>query len=72
MKKNLIYFLLLTIFCINYSCITEDKEISSDAIELQIGDHIPSFNITMNDGKTISDKDLIGQESVIVFFPYRV
>ena len=68
MKKNLIYFLLLTIFCINYSCITEDKEISSDAIELQIGDRIPSFNITMNDGKTISDKDLIGQESVIVFF----
>ena len=68
MKKNLIHFLILAILCVNFSCTTEHEETSSDVIELRIGDHIPSFSITMNNGKTINHKSLIGQVSLIVFF----
>lgn len=35
---------------------------------LHVGDHLPSFSITMNDGRTLTTEDFIGKSSVIIFF----
>lgn len=68
MKKHIIrpiFPLLLSLFL--FSCITEEEH-THTGIELTVGDKIPSFSVTLNTGETISDKDLTGQLSFIVFF----
>lgn len=59
-----IYTALLLLLCT--SCINE-KEPSS-ANDIAVGDRLPQFEVTLNDGTTVSTKDLEGKKSVIVFF----
>lgn len=49
------------------SCIQE-KEVPTTGANLQIGDKIPHFTVKMNDGSTISEENLHGCVSLIVFF----
>ena len=69
MKKQAISrFILFLLFpFLLCSCIAEEEEILSGA-DLGVGDMIPAFTITLNTGRTISDQDLKGQLSLIVFF----
>ena len=68
MKRQTAYHsILLLVSFLLVSCITEEEEIPTGS-ELVVGDKIPSFSVTMNTGETISDKDLSGQLSLIVFF----
>ena len=46
------------------SCISEPE--LTDVIK--VGDQLPNFTITMNDGSTLRTSDLAGSESMIVFF----
>ena len=39
-----------------------------DIIEIKVGDNLPSFQVTMNNGDVISNETLQGNISVIVFF----
>lgn len=69
MKKQAISrFILFLLFpFLLCSCIAEEEEILSGA-DLGVGDKIPAFSVTLNTGRTISDQDLKGQLSLIVFF----
>ena len=68
MKRQTAYHsILLLVSFLLVSCITEEEEIPTGS-ELVVGDKIPSFSVVMNTGETISDKDLSGQLSLIVFF----
>ena len=68
MKRQTAYHSILLLFSfLLVSCITEEEEIQT-GINLVVGDKIPSFSVVMNTGETISDKDLSGQLSLIVFF----
>ena len=68
MKRQTAYHsILLLVSFLLVSCITEEEETPTGS-ELVVGDKIPSFSVTMNTGETISDKDLSGQLSLIVFF----
>lgn len=48
------------------SCIAEDEPVAGN--ELAVGDRIPDFSVAMNNGERISDDDLLGKVSLIVFF----
>ena len=68
MKNRTTYQAILLLFSfLFFSCITEEDDIQTGA-NLVVGDKIPSFSIMMNNGEIISDKDLTGQLSLIVFF----
>ena len=62
--KRIIYVvsLMLAVLCLA-GCIKENL-----GADLKVGDRLPDFNVTMNDGVTISDNSLIGKVSCIVFF----
>ncbi len=47
-----------------YSCI---NDVPTGA-DIQVGDHIPQFSVTMNDGSVVTDSSLAGNPAVIVFF----
>ena len=67
MKKYLLILtLLLTAFHFS-SCVTDDEE-EDKGTELNIGDSIPSFTVSLNNRKTVSSNDLLGNVSLIVFF----
>lgn len=55
---------LLSCLLIATACIKEDH----GGADLQVGDMIPDFEVVMNDGKVISDDDLKGSVSVVMFF----
>ncbi len=62
MKK--FYLLLSTVFITMISaCINEDV-----GVDLRVGERLPDFEVEMNDGRTVNNKDLIGSVSVIMFF----
>ena len=61
MKRLFAYSLV--IFCL-FSCI-KDKPLGA---ELAVGDRIPDFVVTMNDGTEVSGEDLREGVSVIMFF----
>jgi len=66
MKQNIMLSLLAAIcaaVCFS-GCINDDMK----GADLQVGDMIPSFKVTMNDGSEVSDKSLSGNVSCIVFF----
>ena len=68
MKKVKFITALLLCFCI-FGC--KDKIFEKDDNvygNVQVGDQIPAFSVTMNDGTKISNQDLIGYNSLIVFF----
>ena len=45
-------------------CIIE-KDSGAD---LKVGDHLPDFSVKMNDGRVVTDEDLIGSVSCVVLF----
>ena len=49
---------------IMFGCIKERQT----AADLQTGDSIPDFRVEMNDGRVVTDEDLKGETSVIMFF----
>ena len=54
--------------CLLFSSCIQEKEVPTAGANLQIGDKIPHFTVKMNDGSTISEKNLHGCVSLIVFF----
>ena len=36
---------------------------------LQIGDKMPAFSVTDETGRTVTERDLLGQKTVIYFYP---
>lgn len=59
---------MVTLFlcCFSASCINDEPEEGN--IELTIGDAIPDFQITLNSGNSISNTDLLGKVSLLIFF----
>ena len=62
-----IVFILFSACLFLSSCIQE-KEAPLRGANLKIGDKIPHFTVKMNDGSTISEGNLHGCVSLIVFF----
>ena len=62
--KRIIYivYVLLTALCMQ-GCIKENV-----GADLKIGERLPDFAVTMNDGTVISDDSLMGNVSCVVFF----
>lgn len=61
--KQLLTFALCAIM--TNSCVTDDEPAEW---ALGVGDSLPAFSVTLNDGKEVSDSSLKGKASVIVFF----
>jgi len=59
--KRIIIIAAMALLC---GCI---KEKQTD-VDLKAGDSIPDFRVEMNDGSIVTDEDLKGQTSVIMFF----
>lgn len=69
MEKHILYLLAFILFgATALSCTSEDDNATDNAIELSIGDRLPDFIVTTNNGTTVSNKSLAGQVSLIVFF----
>ena len=49
------------------ACVTDGDEPLTGQ-ELVVGDRIPDFEVVMNDGRRVSDEDLLGNVSLIAFF----
>ena len=60
--------LILFVLAVFGSCISEDADKGSQGANLVVGDSLPTFQVTMNDGSTVSTADLLGSVSVVVFF----
>ena len=61
------FVLCLAAFCSALflsGCIIE-KDSGAD---LKVGDHLPDFSVKMNDGRVVTDEDLIGSVSCVVLF----
>ncbi len=56
-------FCLLVLTVMTFGCIKEDE-----ANELKVGDSLPEFTVQMNDGSIVSNGNLKGAVSVIMFF----
>ena len=61
-------FLTLFVLAVLSSCISDDSEKDSQGANLVVGDSLPTFQVTMNDGSTIRTSDLLGGVSVVVLF----
>ena len=61
-------FLTLFVLAVLSSCISDDSDKDSQGANLVVGDSLPTFQVTMNDGSTIRTSDLLGGVSVVVFF----
>ena len=72
MRKFLLWFLaaLLMTACGGCSAIDDkvDGDEVTDADSLVVGDQLPEFEVTMNDGSVVRTADLKGQPSVVVLF----
>ena len=72
MRKFLLWFLaaLLMTACGGCSAIDDkvDGDEVTDADSLVVGDQLPAFEVTMNDGSVVRTADLKGQPSVVVLF----
>ena len=60
--RSLFALLVLAVFS---SCISDDP---SEEFSLGVGDSLPTFQVTMNDGSTVRTTDLLGDISVVVLF----
>lgn len=68
MKRVKFITVLLLCFCI-FGC--KDKIFEEDNNvygNVQVGEKVPDFSVTMNDGTEVSNQDLIGYNSLIMFF----
>ena len=63
--KKIVHILAALIAAICLCGCIKDKITGAD---LTVGDHIPEFSVSMNDGVLVSDRSLIGDVSCIVFF----
>lgn len=61
-------FLTLFVLAVLSSCISDDSDKDSQGVNLVVGDSLPTFQVTMNDGSTIRTSDLLGGVSVVVLF----
>lgn len=61
-------FLTLFVLAVLNSCISDDSDKDSQGVNLVVGDSLPTFQVTMNDGSTIRTSDLLGGVSVVVLF----
>ena len=62
--KKVIYIVsaLLATLCLS-GCIKENV-----GADLKVGDRLPDFAVTMNDGTVVSDDSLMGNVSCVMFF----
>ena len=60
--------LILFVLAIFSSCISDDSDTETQGANLIVGDTLPTFQVTMNDGSTIRTSDLLGGVSVVVLF----
>lgn len=67
MRPLTAYCLLFALFVLTVfsSCISDEP---SEETGLVVGDPLPAFQVTMNDGSAVSTADLLGSVSVVVFF----
>lgn len=65
MKRLFTCFVLCAVAAASVSCIYDEPE---KEFELQVGDRIPDFTVSMNDGTTVTGESLRNGVSVIVFF----
>ena len=61
-------FLTMFVLAVLSSCISDDSDKDSQGVNLVVGDSLPTFQVTMNDGSTIRTSDLLGGVSVVVLF----
>lgn len=61
-------FLTMFVLAVLSSCISDDSDKDSQGVNLVVGDFLPTFQVTMNDGSTIRTSDLLGGVSVVVLF----
>lgn len=61
-------FLTMFVLAVLSSCISDDSDKDSQDVNLVVGDSLPTFQVTMNDGSTIRTSDLLGGVSVVVLF----
>lgn len=66
MGKRAIINIIIAISCLlPTGCVTEDEPQGAD---LQVGDRLPSFSVTLNDGRTFGSETLQTGDGIIVFF----
>jgi peroxiredoxin len=68
--KTILSLLLVSLFSA-CSLITDDDEADSESASgstLVVGDKLPSFEVTMNDGTKITTADLLGHVSLVMLF----
>lgn len=65
MYSTIFYSLLLMIMCTTQGCVTENEP---EGASLQVGEALPYFSVTLNDGTTVSNATITGKVPMIVFF----
>lgn len=65
MIDKVIIALLMMFVCTTQGCISDDEP---DGILLGVGDELPVFSVTLNNGNEVSTSSLLGKVPVIVFF----
>lgn len=62
-----LYFVLYLCACTVAGCIADDEE-EDVAGGIKVGEEVPDFSVTMNDGRIVGKDSLRGKPSCIVFF----
>lgn len=65
--KNIIQLSLVFVSITSCSMGDDNGVTETDEI-VRVGDRLPVFSVTMNDGRTVTTSDLMGKPSVVVFF----
>lgn len=72
MRKLLLWFLAALLMTACGGCSAIDDKVDGDEVmdadSLVVGDQLPEFEVTMNDGSVVRTADLKGQPSVVVLF----
>ncbi len=72
MRKISIWFLAALLMTACGGCSAIDDKVDGDEVmdadSLVVGDQLPAFEVTMNDGSVVRTADLKGQPSVVVLF----
>lgn len=66
---NLFLRLIATLsLTLTISCINDNEDNGTKGDEVKIGDSLPKFEVSLNDGRKISTESLRGKISILVFF----
>ena len=72
MRKLMLWFLAALLMTACGGCSATDDKVDGDEVmdadSLVVGDQLPEFEVTMNDGSVVRTADLKGQPSVVVLF----